>query len=300
MDPGDRTPDADVLATVGAGLARHPHDGLVVVEAVRDGSGRPVDVLHLWTNAAAVANAGRPLVGLRLREAYGEDSTLLPVMLDLLGTGRQVVTEVEYATDAADPGLHHRVFTVFLTAVGPDRVVCQYRDVSAERHAARRLEHLAGHDELTSLPNRRLAYEHLGRALARLDREGPGLAVMLGDLDGFKAVNDVHGHAAGDEVLVAVAADLLAAVRPHDVVARWGGDEFFVLCEGVERDAVDELVDRVCAAVTDRDLRGGGRASVRLSLGACWTDRPEGPDALVQRADERLYRAKRDRARRSS
>lgn len=270
-------------------MVHHPEDGLVVHEAVRDADGRPVDLRLVWLNEATERIAGRPVAGLLMTEAYGADAVLLPAMLELVGTGGQTVHEVAFDGGADDAGLRHRTLTAFLTSVGEDVVVAQYRDVSAERRLVRRLEHQAGHDALTGLANRRLAYEHLERALRRLPRSDAGVLVLLGDLNGFKAVNDTFGHAAGDEVLRAVARDLAAAVRPGDVVARYGGDEFLVLCEEVEQHTASDVAARVRGAVATQVLPDGTRTAVTLSLGWAWTGQTTSTDGLVRQADRALY-----------
>ena len=94
--------------------------------------------------------------------------------------------------------------------------------------------HAALHDPLTGLPNRTLALDRLAQALARRQRERIDVAVFVLDLDGFKLINDSLGHAAGDEVLLALAPRLTAAVRTTDTVARLGGDEFVVICPDVD------------------------------------------------------------------
>jgi diguanylate cyclase (GGDEF)-like protein len=117
------------------------------------------------------------------------------------------------------------------------------------------------------------------------------------DLDGFKAVNDLHTHAAGDRVLQEVAHRVRSVVRPHDTVVRWGGDEFLVLLEQLDDEASGRLVaERITAAIADpvhylgQELRV--TASVGLAFGA--PGRALDPDALVRRADTAMYQVKRD------
>ena len=149
------------------------------------------------------------------------------------------------------------------------------------------------HDPLTGLANRTLLLDRIRLELARAGRAG-AVALFYLDVDDFKAINDRWGHDAGDEVLVRVARRLARTVRPGDTVGRIGGDEFVVVCGGLESHALAEMQDRIEQAVARPLLLGGGTelvtASVGVTLGQGVSEEPE---ALIRRADEAMYEAKR-------
>lgn len=159
-----------------------------------------------------------------------------------------------------------------------------------------RLHHLAHHDALTGLPNRALLGERLALTLARDRREGSLTALFVIDLDGFKALNDRFGHAAGDELLIAVGRGLSGAVRAGDTVARWGGDEFAVVAGAVvDLNAVGTVAEHLHAALGEALLAHDHGVDVRASIGVAVADDASiQPEALLHRADLAMYRAKRD------
>jgi diguanylate cyclase (GGDEF)-like protein len=164
------------------------------------------------------------------------------------------------------------------------------------KRAESRLSHYALHDALTGLPNRTLLVDRLNLALARARRGPTLLAVLFLDLDRFKTVNDSLGHDSGDEVLVEVARRLQRTVRPADTVARFGGDEFLVLCEDLsaERQAV-RLAERVNEEIRRPINVAAHSISLRASVGIAWTSDPDtSPQALIREADAAMYRAKRE------
>jgi diguanylate cyclase (GGDEF)-like protein/PAS domain S-box-containing protein len=162
------------------------------------------------------------------------------------------------------------------------------------------IRHRGLHDPLTELPNRTLVLERLAQAVARVTRTGPAhprIALLFLDLDHFKNVNDSLGHRAGDEVLCQVADRLRAAVRPADTVGRFGGDEFVVLCEDVEDEAMARVIAARLAEAFAAPFRAGGDdhvlgASIGVALMDTGTDAVLDPDALLRDADAAMYRAK--------
>ncbi len=165
------------------------------------------------------------------------------------------------------------------------------RAEAADREA--KLAWSAFHDDLTGLPNRAMFFDRVARALERHARDGRPVAVLLVDLDGFKAVNDTLGHAAGDDLLVVAAQLLQRAVRPGDTLARLGGDEFAVLLEDVGDPAV--VGDRLVEVFANPFAVGGRLLGVSATVGVAVLTDPTGVDveAVLSRADIAMYSAKR-------
>ncbi len=169
------------------------------------------------------------------------------------------------------------------------------RDVTARKTAEADLERLALSDVLTGLANRARLADRLHLAQQRLHREPAHLALLVIDLDGFKTINDTHGHLAGDAALVEVAVRLHHCARPTDTVARLGGDEFAVLLDGLPDDnAAVTIAGRILTVLRQPlDLPEYGRVDIRASIGIAVTHDPARPaEQLHQDADAALYRAK--------
>jgi diguanylate cyclase (GGDEF)-like protein/PAS domain S-box-containing protein len=168
------------------------------------------------------------------------------------------------------------------------------QDVTARVDAEEQLQQAAVHDALTGLPNRNSLAARLEHAILRVNRSGDRLALLFIDLDRFKKVNDTLGHAAGDEVLRQAAARIRACVREVDTVARLGGDEFVVLLESdVRPDTPGIIGERIRAGFTSPFEYRGAEVKVGASVGvSLYPDHARDPAALLESADEAMYRVK--------
>ncbi|MBM2622683.1 GGDEF domain-containing protein [Actinoplanes sp. LDG1-06] len=166
--------------------------------------------------------------------------------------------------------------------------------VAALREQEEQLRDAALHDPLTGLPNRVLLADRMRQAGLRVLRQpGHRFAVLLLDLNGFKAVNDSLGHAAGDVLLIEVAQRLTGLLRESDTVARLGGDEFVVLLDGLPADGTERLVkETIAARLTEPYAIDGGRVTVGVSIGVALSNDSADPDTLLREADAAMYRAK--------
>lgn len=267
----------------------------------------PVGVLHLDVDQAVVyAND-------RLFEIMGcEPSTHQNAMLDgvvdrdgLMAAIRRVMAghddDIGLEIDCLD-GTGRRSCTLALRALTTPAgevtgAVGCLTDVTEAVRMRAELEQRATHDDLTGCVNRATAVATLERALAR---PGPGTAAIFVDLDGFKDVNDRHGHVIGDEVLVAVAGRFRQAVREGDVVGRVGGDEFLVVCAPVTSSAdAMTLGERISRALDVAVEAGGHHLQSRASIGVAWSpgdgDRSTtAADSLIAAADAAMYASKAD------
>jgi diguanylate cyclase (GGDEF)-like protein/PAS domain S-box-containing protein len=215
-------------------------------------------------------------------------------VVDALGRGESPVTlDVHWRTRAGDL----RLIAWSNTALtGPDgavtHVVGTGIDVTERRRLEQSLRHLADHDDLTGLINRRRFQEDLERHLAECRRYGMAGALLVLDLDGFKAVNDNHGHSAGDQVLRGVAEALRSRLRESDIVARLGGDEFAVL---LPRET-PEAADRVCQALQEgirAEVPTPGGRRIEVSVGfAPFVQDVQSVDDMLAAADASMYSVK--------
>ena len=166
-------------------------------------------------------------------------------------------------------------------------------DISEHKRFESELARQALHDALTGLPNRVLMFDRLEHALTRSTRRaGESVALLFCDVDHFKDVNDGLGHAAGDALLVQIADRLAGAVRTGDTVARFGGDEFVVLCEDIDLVAAQRVGERVHEAMREPFLLGDAEVLASVSVGCALSQPGQGANGLLSSADAAMYVAK--------
>jgi diguanylate cyclase len=278
----------------------NPADAVLVREMLRDTAwGGALELVHVPSVEAAVDRLldgafDCVLLDLSLPDAEGLEglAQVRTVALDV----PVVVFSGRVDEDVAMRAVQEGAQDCLIKGQVDARLLARSLSYAIERKRAEvELTHQALHDALTDLPNRALFYDRLGQALARLDRHDGALAVLFCDLDRFKVVNDSLGHGAGDRLLVAVARRLLSALRAGDTAARFGGDEFVVLCEDVEGELqAIAVAERIAAALQEPFRLGEGmEVHVRTSIGiALATDSGARAEALIRDADAAMYRAK--------
>lgn len=177
----------------------------------------------------------------------------------------------------------------------PARLVGINIDIHDRKQAELQISHLAYHDKLTGLPNRALFFDRFSQAISRAKRDQCRVALLFADLDGFKQVNDTHGHEAGDEVLRMAAQRLLACLRAVDTAVRFGGDEFAVILSDVEdRAQVAQVAEKIVHAFeAEMTLAQGAGCQIGVSIGiSLFPDNGSTMDGLLTAADRAMYDSK--------
>jgi diguanylate cyclase (GGDEF)-like protein/PAS domain S-box-containing protein len=240
------------------------------------------------------------LNGQSLQTMLGSDEALQPLWraFERLQSGQETRNRVDVAiTHQSGKTVYCEWFNSALTdATGKvSSMMSLVQNTTARTLAEAQLLQIATHDPLTGLRNRRALTERLGQAVQRAKRYGSTVALLFIDLDGFKRVNDVYGHGAGDEVLCEVARRLLSETRQTDVVARLGGDEFVMLTETeVTVASMNTMCDRIMRALSVSCRFEGGEATIGASVGIALC--PHAADdavELMRAADAAMYEAKR-------
>jgi diguanylate cyclase (GGDEF)-like protein/PAS domain S-box-containing protein len=221
----------------------------------------------------------------------------VPTSVSALADGRSDRCELEQPLRRKDGSLRWcRLVMVLVrdSAGSPGHMTAMLEDIDARKRTEADLVHRSNHDPLTSLPTRSHFLERLRQARERAAAANLGVGVVFIDLDGFKHVNDTAGHQVGDALLAAIAARLSRSVRPTDLVARYGGDEFVVLADAIAdgRDAA-QLAWRLASAFRPAFSVGGLSIPMTASFGvSCSSDPQDSDEDLVRQADAAMYAAK--------
>ena len=261
------------------------------------------DGLIIFANrqAAELLDAGGPqeLLGRRVLDFVDEaDHARVRQQSRMLATGDGTGLPLEIRIRRLDGGLLHvETRAALIVDGGRPAILVVARDSSQRRLAEERLRYLAMRDPLTGLANRTLFYDRLEQAVVFAKRHGSLVALLLVDLDGFKGVNDMLGHAAGDRLLVAVGERLRAVTRECDTVSRLGGDEFAVVLTGLQSaHGAFITAGRILDSLAEPVRLDGRSCRVAGSIGAALApEHAEDPDALLRAADAALYCAKDSR-----
>ncbi|HET6870866.1 MAG TPA: diguanylate cyclase [Solirubrobacteraceae bacterium] len=271
-----------ILLAVGRDVSerRAAEARLRAVAAIGERALAGADPADLAGQAIALLRTLLPIAGAEVSMADGAR---------LAGSGLMSEPELRLAIGDGDELLISPTRSLTEEELGFARAVASTLATALARlRTEERTRYEALHDPLTGLANRTLLRDRLQHALAR--RERGATAALFVDLDNFKQVNDAHGHAAGDIVLVEIARRLHTAVRPGDTIARLGGDEFVAVCEGIDVDAALAVARRLREAIElplrRDDLEHHLTASIGIALG------DSDPDALLADADAASYRAK--------
>ena len=230
-----------------------------------------------------------------LPPAVGTPRFLLDPALRAMSLRQNVVTD-DARFERAD-GTYFPVTVTASPVIGdaePSAAVLVFRDTSERKAFEEQLALHAFQDPLTGLANRRLLLDHLDHALLQADRTGGRVAVLFGDIDHFKIVNDNLGHQVGDEMLRVVAERLRRVVRPGDTLSRFGGDEFVIILEGVSSpEDARQVADRVLQVLREPIMLSGGHEVIAsMSIGMTMSEAGSSRDDLLHDADVAMYRAK--------
>jgi diguanylate cyclase (GGDEF)-like protein/PAS domain S-box-containing protein len=276
------TTGGPILLAVGRDVSerRAAEARLRAVAAIGERALGGADPADLAGQAIALLRTLLPIEGAELSMAdgsklAGSGSVSEPDVRLAVGDGAQLLIAPRHPLSQEELGFARAVASTLATAL-------------ARLRSEERTRHEALHDPLTGLANRTLLRDRLQHALDR--RERGATAALFVDLDNFKQVNDAHGHATGDTVLVEIARRLHTAVRPGDTIARLGGDEFVAVCEGIDVEAAlavaRRLQDAIELPLRIDSLEHNLTASIGIALG------DSDPDALLADADAASYRAK--------
>jgi diguanylate cyclase (GGDEF)-like protein/PAS domain S-box-containing protein len=257
-----------------------------------------LDGISTRVNPAVCALLGRPaeqLIGQRWTDYnHPDEAPLVDAVLARMAAGDDTYAdERRYVRpDGSEVWASTHVTLVRDEAGEPAYLIAQLADITDRKKLEQELTHRALHDLLTGLPNRALLTDRLVHSLAGSRRRGAQLGVMLVDVDRFKSVNDSLGNAAGDALLRQVADRISAVIRDDDTVARFGGDEFVIVCDDVSIAEIEQIAGRALEALSQPCLIDGHEISVTASLGIALADEQSTPETLLRGSDAAMHLAK--------
>ena len=284
--------EAEQRLLLAASVFSHARDGIAITEA----DGTIIDVNDAFSRVTGYSRD--EAVGERLSILYSglcDDAIYSTMWRELSTTGNWAG---EVWSRHQQGGRYPTIVTI--SAVCNDQAdtqhyVALFTGIAAQKEEELRLTYIAHHDVLTNLPNRMLLDDRLGHLMAQADRCQTTLAVAYLDLDGFKAINDAHGHEAGDQVLRVIAERFQAALRKGDTLARVGGDEFVAVVPILDKAmAIESILSRLLAEGARPINVGELLLSLSVSIGVTFYPQEESVNAerLLRQADEALYQVK--------
>jgi diguanylate cyclase (GGDEF)-like protein/PAS domain S-box-containing protein len=291
---------ADGMAAGLIELRRVEHEMRTLLEGSQDAIVKiDRELRYVYANPAAARLLNLPeaeILGRTLREIglLTGNPAWEPAIRRVLETGVPAEYESTLDVNGKRLSVHSSLAPLVETDGVVTGVLVASRDMTDRKLAEDALAHQAVHDPVTGLANRVLLLDRVEHALARLERNPGVVAVLFLDLDRFKVVNDSLGHAAGDLVLKEVARRLVATSRSGDTVARFGGDEFALLCEGLKSDdRVRVLAERIGVALAEPFVIDDRQITLNASIGVATTDSWERTaDEMIRDADAAMYLAK--------
>lgn len=279
-------------------------DALAEHIAVVDSTGLILAVNKAWRDfgvangavPAAVSEGANYLLACeRSAERGVQDAGAMATLIREIASGKRDIATLEYQCHSPSDERWFSVRITRFSGEGPVYLVISHENITARKKSDLKIEHLATHDSLTSLPNRNLLNDRTAQALDHSRQSGLGVAMFFLDLDNFKHLNDAFGHAVGDAVLDAIARELRGIVRAGDTVARLGGDEFAILLNDLRDAPLDAA--RLAQGITDRLSRprqiGQHEIYLTASIGiSLFPADGNDVDELLKSADAAMYAAK--------
>ncbi len=274
---------------------RSSFDSAPIGSAIVARDGRFIDVNSALCEI--VGHRRQTLLGLTLQElTYEEDRGADAQLVREVVAGNRRTGESEKRFLHAEGHLvwvNVSLSFVPATTDSPEQFVAQIEDVTERKRTLDELQHLADHDALTGLLNRRRLESELTQQIALTERYGRRTCLVLLDLDDFKSTNDSLGHAVGDELLKNVARVLRGRVRRSDLVARLGGDEFAILLPLASRAQARRVAEGIAEAIRERiHITDGHEVRTTASFGVTTIEPGDFPDSVLLRADQALYQVK--------